>query len=70
MPATVRSPVRSDGPGALRTLVTGGAGFIGSHAVDALLARGDQVLVIDDLSTGSRGNLDAAMRGDCNLLGR
>jgi len=52
----------------LRTLVTGGAGFIGSHAVDALLARGDQVLVIDDLSTGSRSNLDTAMRGDCNLL--
>jgi UDP-glucose 4-epimerase len=38
-------------------LVTGGAGFIGSHTVDALVARGDQVVVVDDLSTGRRENL-------------
>lgn len=40
-----------------RYLVTGGAGFIGSHVVDALAARGGAVRVVDDLSTGRRGNL-------------
>jgi UDP-glucose 4-epimerase len=48
----------------MRTLVTGGAGFIGSNVVDALLARGDDVVVIDDLSTGRESNLnDARGRG-------
>lgn len=42
----------------MRTLITGGAGFIGSHLADALLAEGHQVLVLDDLSTGSIENLD------------
>jgi UDP-glucose 4-epimerase len=41
-------------------LVTGGAGFIGSHLCDALIARGDSVRVLDDLSTGRRTNLPAA----------
>lgn len=40
-----------------RYLVTGGAGFIGSHLCEALVARGDSVRVLDDLSTGHRGNL-------------
>lgn len=39
------------------SVVTGGAGFIGSHLVDALVQRGDRVLVIDSLSAGSRANL-------------
>ena len=39
-------------------LVTGGAGFIGSHIVDALIARGDRVTVVDDLSSGVRSNVN------------
>ena len=42
-------------------LVTGGAGFIGSNLVDALLERGDRVVVLDDMSTGKRVNLGAAL---------
>jgi UDP-glucose 4-epimerase len=42
-------------------LVTGGAGFIGSHLCEALLARGDSVRVLDDLSTGKRENLPAGV---------
>jgi UDP-glucose 4-epimerase len=41
----------------VRAVVTGGAGFIGSHVVDALLARGDEVYVVDDLSHGRRANV-------------
>ena len=43
----------------MRVLITGGAGFIGSHLADAYLARGDEVHVLDDLSTGSIYNIDA-----------
>jgi UDP-glucose 4-epimerase len=45
----------------MKTLVTGGAGFIGSHLVDALAARGDEVLVLDDFSSGKRENLASAL---------
>ena len=44
----------------LRAVITGGAGFIGSHVADALLAAGYAVVVIDDLSSGSRANVPAA----------
>ena len=47
----------------MRTLITGGAGFIGSHLADLLVARGDQVILLDDLSTGSYDNIT-------HLLGR
>jgi UDP-glucose 4-epimerase len=52
----------------MRALVTGGAGFIGSNLVDALLARGDEVTVLDDLSTGRRENLDGALAGGAALI--
>ena len=44
-----------------RVLVTGGAGFIGSHVVEAHIAAGDEVTVLDNLSTGQRGNLPAGV---------
>ncbi|MGD8321521.1 MAG: NAD-dependent epimerase/dehydratase family protein [Gemmatimonadota bacterium] len=45
-----------------RVLVTGGAGFIASHVVDAYLARGDEVWVVDDLSSGKRENVPEGAR--------
>ena len=47
-----------------RVVVAGGAGFVGSHLCDALLSRGDEVVCLDDLSTGRRHNLADAMGDD------
>ena len=47
----------------MKALVTGGAGFIGSHVVDALVERGDEVTIVDDLSTGKRENLSGPGAG-------
>lgn len=53
----------------MRVLVTGGAGFIGSHLVDALIARGDEVTVIDDLSAGKLARLpDASLLTPLNII--
>ena len=51
----------------MRTLVTGGAGFIGSHLVDALSARGDAVTVVDDLSAGRESNVAGALEAGAVL---
>jgi UDP-glucose 4-epimerase len=51
----------------MRALVTGGSGFIGSNLVDALVDRGDEVTVIDNLSTGHRENLDGAIEKGTEL---
>lgn len=51
----------------MRVLVTGGAGFIGSNLVDGLIARGDRVIVIDDLSSGRRENLAGALQAGAKL---
>jgi UDP-glucose 4-epimerase len=46
----------------MRVLITGGAGFVGSHLADACLARGDEVFILDDLSTGSIDNIEYLKR--------
>jgi UDP-glucose 4-epimerase len=52
----------------MRTLVTGGAGFIGSNLVDALVERGDEVAVLDDVSTGRLENLELAIANGAELV--
>jgi UDP-glucose 4-epimerase len=52
----------------MRTLVTGGAGFIGSNLVDALVERGDDVTVVDNISTGRRENLEGALTRGAELV--
>jgi UDP-glucose 4-epimerase len=51
----------------MRCVVTGGAGFIGSNLVDGLVTRGDEVAVIDNLSSGRRQNLDRALEAGAAL---
>jgi UDP-glucose 4-epimerase len=51
----------------MRSLVTGGAGFIGSNLVDALLARGDEVTIFDDISSGKTENLESALVAGATL---
>jgi UDP-glucose 4-epimerase len=51
----------------MNCVVTGGAGFIGSHLVDALIERGDRVAVLDDLSSGKRENLAGALQRGATL---
>jgi UDP-glucose 4-epimerase len=58
-----------EGVSTMKVLVTGGAGFIGSNLVDRFLSRGDQVVVVDNLTTGNRRFLDAALAHPaCRLL--
>ena len=52
----------------MRALVTGGAGFIGSNLTDSLTDRGAEVLVVDNLSTGHRSNLDEALESGAALV--
>jgi UDP-glucose 4-epimerase len=50
----------------VRVFITGGAGFIGSHLTDACIARGDEVTILDNMSTGSRANI-AHLEGKINI---
>ena len=51
----------------MRVFITGGAGFIGSHLADALVARGDAVTILDNMSTGSASNI-AHLEGKIEII--
>ena len=53
----------------MKVLITGGAGFIGSHLAEAFLEKGDEVYIIDDLSTGSMENIQP-LQQDPRFAGR
>jgi UDP-glucose 4-epimerase len=52
----------------MKAVVTGGAGFIGSNLVDALLERGDEVVIVDNLTTGKRENVEQALANGARLV--
>jgi UDP-glucose 4-epimerase len=52
----------------MKAVVTGGAGFIGSNLVDALLERGDEVVIVDNLTTGKRENVEQALSNGARLV--
>jgi UDP-glucose 4-epimerase len=52
----------------MKAVVTGGAGFIGSNLVDALLERGDEVVIVDNLTTGRRANAEQALGNGARLV--
>src|SRR5204862_1081514 len=52
----------------MKAVVTGGAGFIGSNVVDALLERGDEVVIVDNISTGKRVNIEQALANGARLV--
>jgi UDP-glucose 4-epimerase len=52
----------------MKAVVTGGAGFIGSNLVDALVERGDEVVIVDDISTGKRENIERALAAGARLV--
>jgi hypothetical protein len=63
-------PLRPNGFAFMKALVTGGAGFIGSHICDALVARGDDVVVLDNFASRSRGQPRASRGADRPPQGR
>jgi UDP-glucose 4-epimerase len=52
----------------MKAVVTGGAGFIGSNLVDALIERGDEVVIVDNLTTGKRGNAEQALANGARMV--